>query len=91
MDFTTINSNFGSIGYTATVAIPIIGDSARIQLTIGSFQVSDNNTLFGCHARFDGNGSSTEALESGSASLAGEINYGYYTNFFICIPVQISS
>ena len=46
----TVNTERASIGYSATVVIPMMGSSARIQLTIASFQVSDNNTLFGCHA-----------------------------------------
>ena len=69
--FSDINTQFASIGYTATVAIPLMGNNARIQLTITSFQVSDSNTVFGCHVLLDSNGMSTEAIESGSASLAG--------------------
>ena len=67
----SINTDFGSVGYIATVAIPIMGDSARIQLNITSFQVSDNNTEIGCHAQFSNNGSGTGAHESGTATLAG--------------------
>ena len=48
-----------------------MGDSARIQLTIISFQVSDSNTVFGCHARLASDGSVTGVIESGTASLAG--------------------
>ena len=66
-----INTDFGSIGYVATYAIPIMSDSARIQLTITSFQVSDNNTVFGCHAQLASDGTVTEVIESGTATLAG--------------------
>ena len=48
-----------------------MGDSARIQLNITSFQVSDNNILFGCHVLLTSNGMFTEALKNGTASLAG--------------------
>ena len=66
-----INTQFGSIGYEATVAIPLMGDSARIQLSITSFQVSDSNTLFGCHAVLNSDGSDAGVIESGTATLAG--------------------
>ena len=69
--FNDINNDFGSIGYVATVAIPVMGDSARIQLSITSFQVSDSNTLFGCHAVLNSDGSSTGVIESGTVPLAG--------------------
>ena len=48
-----------------------MGDSARIQLTITSFQTSDSNTVFGCHAQLNSDGMFTGVIESGSASLAG--------------------
>ena len=70
-DLNDINTDFSSIGYVATVVIPVMGDSARIQLTITSFQVSDSNTLIGCHALLNSNGMSTGALESGTATQAG--------------------
>ena len=69
-DQSDINSDFGSIAYLASVAIPVMGDSARIQLTIISFQVSDSNTVFGCHARLASDGSDTGVIKSGTASLA---------------------
>ena len=65
-----INTERASIGYLATVAIPVMGSSARIQLTIASFQVSDNNTLFGCHAEFSNDATVTGALESGYPPIA---------------------
>ena len=65
-----INTDRSSIGYSATVTIPVMGSSARIQLTIASFQVSDNNTLFGCHAEFSSDASVTGALESGYPPIA---------------------
>ena len=48
-----------------------MGDSARIQLTITSFQVSDSNTVFGCHAQLASDGSDAGVIESGTATLAG--------------------
>ena len=48
-----------------------MGDSARIQLNITSFQVSDSNTLFGCHAVLSSDASVTGVIESGTATLAG--------------------
>ena len=69
--FGDINTQFASIGYVATVTIPIMGNSARIQLNVTSFQVSDSNTVFGCHVLLNSNGMPSLALESGSASLAG--------------------
>ena len=70
--FDEINNDFGSIGYVATTAsIPVMGDSARIQLNISSFQVSDSNTLFGCHAVLNSNASVTGVIESGTVPLAG--------------------
>ena len=48
-----------------------MGDSTRIQLNITSFQVSDSNTLFGCHALLNSDFSITGVIESGNTSLAG--------------------
>ena len=48
-----------------------MGDSTRIQLSITSFQVSDSNTLFGCHATLNSDFSITGVIESGTASLTG--------------------
>ena len=70
-DATAINSDYGHLGYTATVAIPVMGDSARIQLTITSFQVSDSNTVFACHAQLSSDGTDAGVIESGTATLAG--------------------
>ena len=44
-----INVQFASIGDAATLFIPVIGDSDRIQLKITNFQVSDSNTLHPIH------------------------------------------
>ena len=48
-----------------------MGDSTRIQLNITSFQVSDSDTLFGCHAVLSSDASVTGVIESGTATLAG--------------------
>ena len=68
-----INTNRASIGYSATVAIPLMGSSARVQLTIASFKESDNNTLFGCHAELTSDASTTTAIASGYPPIDGEI------------------
>ena len=69
----TINNIYGHLGYVATYAIPRMGDSSRIQLTITSFQVSDSNTVLGCHALLAIDGSITGVIESGTATLAGQL------------------
>ena len=70
-DFNDINTMFGSIGYVADVDLPVMSDSARIRLTITSFQVSDSNTVFGCHAQLNLGGTFTPGIGNTSASLAG--------------------
>ena len=69
----TINIDRASIGYSTTIAIPIMGSSARIQLTIASFKESDGNTLFGCHAELTSDASVTTAIESGYPPIAGKV------------------
>ena len=78
-----------ALGYSATgetSVIPVMGDSARILLTINSYQLSDNNTRFGCYGVFSNNGSAVLILSSMFPLAPGEyiIHFPVPSNVF-CI------
>ena len=83
-----------ALGYSATgdtSVIPVMGDSARILLTINSYQLSDNNTRFGCYGVFSNNGSSVLLVQSLGPSIAGasylySVKYNYLRSgyYFSC-------
>ena len=60
-----------SIGYVSDVSLPVMSDRARMRLTITSFQVSDSNTVIGCHGQLNLDATFTSDIGNTSASLAG--------------------
>ena len=88
----TVNSSIP--GYSVTGDIPVRGNSARLQLTILSYQLTDSDSSLACVVTHAVSGSSYTAASSRTPALSGNgivVSHHYHIISIYCMAVFIET